>query len=326
VTNADPFFWSQAHWQRGVRGRSLFLFLLALLFLPLVPWFRDYILFVLTLAYLFATLAMSWTLLARAGQISLGHAAFFGLGAYGSALLVLRLHVNPLPAVILGAVLAALFAWLVGRTFFRFGGLYFALATFALNEVIKAIVSNFDSLTNGSQGLVGIPSFTSMAIGPLTVDFLHTRWPNYYVAWLLLFAVVWTTRWLMTARVGLAFAAIREQEVAAAALGVDLGLYKGRALLISAFFTGLCGAFYAHLIHFLNPNEVFNLSLSALPLVMSMFGGMTTISGPLIGALTLYLVDAFIFQPLFPFSHQMLYGIAIIGVLLFMPRGLSGGR
>ncbi|NOZ05316.1 MAG: branched-chain amino acid ABC transporter permease [Chloroflexi bacterium] len=326
MRNTDPFFWSQAHWERGEHRRGLLLFLFALLFLPLVPWFGDYILFVLTLAYLFATLAMSWTLLARAGQISLGHAAFFGLGAYGSALLVLRAHANPVVAVAFGAALAALFAWLMGKVFFRFGGLYFALATFAINEVVKAVVSNFDSLTNGSQGLVGIPPFSPITIGPLTIDFLHTRWPNYYVAWLLMFAVVWTTRWLMRARVGLAFAAIRERELAAASLGVDLGLYKGRALLISAFFTGLCGAFYAHLIHFLNPNEVFSLSLSALPLVMSMFGGMTTISGPLIGALTLYLVDAFIFQPLFPFSHQMLYGIAIIGVLLFMPRGLSGGR
>jgi len=326
AAGTESFFWSRFRWERWGQKRGLYFFLFLLLFLPMIPLFQDYVLFVLTLSYLFATLAMSWTLLARAGQISLGHAVFFGVGAYGSALLVMRLSVNPFVAIPAGAALAALFAWLVGKLCFRFGGLYFALATFAINEVVKAVVSNLDPITNGSQGLVGIPALPSWSIGALHVDFLHTRWPNYYVAWFLLVSVVWATRWLMTARVGLALAAIRERELAAASLGVDLGLYKGRALLMSAFFTGLGGAFYAHLIHFLNPNEVFNLSLSAMPLVMSMFGGLTTISGPLIGALTLYLLDAFVFQPLFPFSHQMLYGIALIGVLLFMPHGLTGGR
>lgn len=320
----DRFLWSRARWQGGGRSRSLYLFLFLLLFLPAIPSLGSYVLFVMTLAFLFATLAMSWTLLARTGQISLGHAAFFGLGAYGSALLVLRAEVNPFLAVGFGAGLSALFAWLVGKLCFRFGGIYFALATFAANELVKAATMNLTPLTYGSQGLVGIPALPSWRVGSIEVDFLHTQWPNYYVSWLLLLAVVWTTRWLMTARVGLAFAAIREAEQAAASLGVDLGLYKGRALLLSAFFTGLGGAFYAHLIHFLNPSEVFSVSLSAMPLVMSLFGGMTTISGPLIGALTLYLVDAFVFQPLFPFSHQMLYGIVLIGVLLFRPRGVTG--
>jgi branched-chain amino acid transport system permease protein len=326
MMGSEARFFSRMQWQRWGKHRGLYGLLFVLLFLPAFPIFGDYVLFVFTLAFLFATLAMSWTLLARAGQISLGHAAFFGIGAYGSALAVLHLGLNPFLALAVGAGLSALFAWLVGNVCFRFGGIYFALATFAVNELVKASVMNLDKITRGSQGLVGIPSLPTLWLGSLSIDFLHTRWPNYYVAWFLLLAVVWATRWLMSARMGLAFAAIRENEQAAASLGIELGLYKGRALLMSAFFTGLGGAFYAHLVHFLNPSEVFSLSLSTMPLVMSMFGGLTTISGPLLGALALYLVDAFVFQPLFPFSHQILYGIVLIGVLLFLPGGVTGHR
>ncbi len=292
--------------------------------LPAALGFNRFYLLTLTFGYLFAGLAISWFLLARAGQISLGHAAFFGLGAYASALSVLRLGVSPWVGLLLGIVTAVLFAVVVGLVCFRFHGLYFALATFAAAEVAKALVLNWDSLTYGAQGLVGIPAFPTFNLGGLRVDFQASRLPNYYVALIFLVVTLLIVHRVIRGSLGLAFTAVRESEEAAGAIGIDPMRIKMMALLISAAVTGGGGALYAHLLHYLEPNLAFSVSVSSLPLVMSLFGGLASLAGPLIGGLLLYLVDALVFQSFFPTWHLVLYGATLIFVVLYMPRGLTG--
>lgn len=298
--------------------------LMLLALLPAAVNLNRFYLVTLTFGYLFTSLAVGWFLLARAGQISVGHAAFFGLGAYASALGALRLGMSPWVGLVLGMLVAMLFAVPVGVVCFRFRGFYFALATFATAEVAKAIVLNWDSLTYGAQGLVGIPGLPAINLGGLRLDFSASRLPNYYVALTFLALTLLVAHWVLSGSLGLAFTTVRESEDAAAAIGINPGRIKMIALLISAAVTGVGGALYAHLLHFLEPNLAFNVSMSSLPLVMSLFGGLVSLAGPLVGGLTLYLVDELIFQSLFPTWHQVLYGATLIFVVLYMPRGLVG--
>ncbi len=140
---------------------------------------------------------------------------------------------------------------------------------------------------------------------------------------LLLVLTIFTHR-MMKSRLGFAFSAIREGEETAEVLGVNAFKYKLLALLISAFFTGVCGALYAHIIHYIEPEIVYGLSFSAIPLVMSMFGGMLTVIGPVLGATILYLTNELIFHPISTTAHELMYGLAIVIVILFMPRGIVG--
>ncbi|MFQ5341000.1 MAG: branched-chain amino acid ABC transporter permease [Anaerolineae bacterium] len=308
----------------GIRNPLAFLVVVLLGLLPAALGFDRFYLLTLTFGYLFVGLAISWFLLARAGQISLGHAAFFGLGAYASAVSVLRLDVSPWVGLVLGTVAAVLFAVVVGLVCFRFHGLYFALATFAAAEVAKSVVLNWDSLTYGAQGLVGIPGFPAFSLGMLHVDFETSRLPNYYVALIFLVATLLIIHWMIHGSLGLAFTAVRESEEAAGAIGINPMRIKVIALLVSAAVTGAGGAVYAHVLHYLEPNLVFSVSVSSLPLVMSLFGGLVSLAGPLIGGLLLYLVDALLFQRFFPAWHLVLYGATLIFVVLYMPRGLMG--
>lgn len=298
--------------------------LVVLALIPVAVGFSTYYVWLLTVGCLFTSLALAWTILARCGQISLGHAAFFGLGAYTSAIFAQRLGGSPLAGMLLAAIVAASVATLLGAVAFRTRGLYFALATFAANEVIKAVVLNWDRVTGGAWGMVGIPDFPRLVVGGLTIDFQASRTPSYYLVLAFLAFSLLLSHALLNSRVGLAFAAIREGEDVAASLGVDPYRFKLLALLLSAALSGIAGAIYAHLVHFIEANTVFNISLSGLPLIMSLFGGLSRISGPAIGALALYLTDQLVFQPLFPSSHQMFYGAVLVIVLLLMPRGLVG--
>lgn len=296
--------------------------LAGLAIVPLVIQFSTYYLWLLTIGCLFAGLAMAWTILARCGQISLGHAAFFGLGAYTSAIFSSKFGGSPFIGLVIASIVAAVAAALVGAVAFRMRGLYFALATFAANEVVKAIVQNWDTLTGGAWGLVAIPDFSNLMIGGFTLNFQTSRAPGYYLVLGFLGITMLISYILLNSRIGLAFAAIREGELAAASLGVNAYRYKLLALLLSAALTGVAGAMYAHLVHFIEVNTVFSISLSGIPLIMSLFGGISRLSGPIIGGLALYMTDQLIFQPLFPSSHHMFYGAVLMIVLILMPQGL----
>jgi len=295
-----------------------------LVLLPPIVNFDNYYLYALTMAFLFAWLSLSWNILAYCGQISFGHAAFFGVGAYASALLSLRLGLSPWLTGLLGGVLAVAASLILGGSCLQLRGPYFSLATLAFAEILRVITQNWTSLTAGTSGLVGIPSLPPLTIGGLTLDFQGSRLPPYYLLLTLLILLTVGVAGLLRSPLGFAFAAIREGEARAEALGVNTFRYKLLALSLSAFLTGLGGAFYVHQIRYLEPGIAYHVSLSVLPLVMAMFGGRLTGIGPLYGAFILYLVNELVFQRLFPFTHQLLYATVIVLVILFMPQGLVG--
>ncbi len=298
--------------------------LIMLILLPFLLGFNEYAVYVVNIAFLFACLTLAWNILAYCGQISFGHAAYFGIGAYTSAILSMRFEINPWITIFIGGITAMLFSTLIGFTCFKLRGPYFSLVTLAFAEVLKVITLNLVDITNGPLGLLGIPSFPAISVAGITIDFYTNRAANYYILMPSLLIAIFIVYRILSSRTGFAFSAIRENEDAAETLGVDTFRYKLLALLLSAFFTGLIGAIYAHNIHFIEPHFVFSLYFSAIPLVMSTFGGMLTLIGPVFGALTLYLTNELIFQPLFPTAHEIFYGIAILLVILFMPRGVIG--
>ncbi|MGE5139977.1 MAG: branched-chain amino acid ABC transporter permease [Rudaea sp.] len=299
----------------GPRSRpalGILLLLLGLL-VPLLP-LGSYALQISSQAVVFATLSVAWSLLRRAGAISFGHAAYFGTGAYASALLALNLGWSPWLGTLVGAFAAASVALIVGWICVPLRGPYFALGTLASAEIMRALVLNGGGLTGGSLGLVFIPAFA------------HGRAEEFWAAWTWLCLAIAVSWFMAHGRAGLALSATRQNMVAAEALGLPAQRVRLLALIVSGFIAGLAGGSYAHFVGYLDANLVFGLLFSAAPMVMAMFGGSLTIAGPVLGGLILYLVDALYFSRFTPTTHGALYGIVIISLILARPAGLLGRK
>lgn len=284
---------------------------------------HDYYLFVLTQALLFAALAESWSLLARCGQISFGHAAFFGSGAYATALLTLRAGGSPGAGLALAAGAGGLLAAAIGGFSLPLKGPYFSLATLAFAEGLRALVINLPGLTEGAWGLVGVPGLPALQLAGLRLD-LGGRPGNYYAALTLLVVAHAAVAALRRTRAGVAFAAIRENPDRAEALGVPVARWTLFAFTLSGAIAAVTGALYVHLMHFVDPGVAFNPSVSVAPLVMSFFGGALRPAGPAAGALVLYGVNELVLAPILPRGHQFLYGVAILAAIVYLPQGLVG--
>lgn len=279
---------------------------------------------VMAMAFFYGALAYAWNLYSLTGCISLGHAAFFGLGAYGSGLASHYLGASPYLTVWIGGGLGALYGILWNVLFRKLRGARLGLATLASVEIPRVIIDNWDSFTFGSLGLVGIDSFPGLHVGDVEIDFEDNFRTQYY---LLLFTLtaIGIIHWLfIQSRWGWAARAVREEESAASMLGVDAVWIRGCALTLSAFLTGVCGGLYAHLMGLIEPSMVFSLHISALPLVLSIFGGRYQVLGPVLGALILYPLDQLVFRSIFPVGHAFLYGLVIITTLMFFPNGVAG--
>jgi branched-chain amino acid transport system permease protein len=295
------------------------------LILPLVLSFNPYYLSIFITALILGSVALAWNLLAGVcGQVSFGHAAFFGIGAYGSSLLVLKAGCNPFVAMIIAAFLGVLGALIIGIPAFRLRGPYFALSILGFAEVVKLLTLNLTGLTEGSQGLFNIPSLPAIRIGSLTLDFYISRTTNYYLAAFLMLAVYVTIYFLRHSNNGLAMSAVHGDEETAAGIGVPVFRTKLLTLTVSAFCTALMGAFYAHYVHFLNPDSAFDGSWSVMPIVASLFGGMSTLIGPSIGALLITGLDEFVFKKFFETGHKLFFGFLLAVVIVWAPKGLFG--
>ena len=303
---------------------ALLLGLAFFLFLPMLAGYNDYILQVFTHALLLATLALSWNILGLSGSISLGHAAFFGVGAYTSALLSLDLGVSPWATIPLAGVSATAIALIIWLFCWRLRNAYFALATLAFVEIPRVITDNWDELTRGSLGLVGLPGLPTLSLGSYHFDLGASPTGSYYfiLAYGLLLLALVTL--IFRSNLGLALQAIREEETAAEALGIQVQRYRLLSLVLSAIFSGIAGGCYAHLIRYIEPGLVYGLHFSAIPMIFAICGGRYTIVGPALAALVLYPLDQFVFHPLLPAGHEFLYGAIIILAILFMPSGLWG--
>lgn len=314
-------------WKSAFFGpeRGIPLLLLAgLLLLPLFAPSSDYVLSIFTHALLFATLALAWNILGTSGSISLGHAAFFGIGAYGSALLSGDVGLSAWLTIPLGGLVAAGLAAVMGLICRRLRGAYFALATLAFVEVPKVITDNWDGLTRGSRGLVGLPGLPVLHLGPWHVDIAGSMSASYYLVLVYALAVVSLVAFVWGSNLGLALQAVREEETAARAAGVRVDRYRLLSLLLSAFVTGVSGAVYVHLTRYTTPGLAYSLHFSAVPMIFALCGGRFTVLGPALAALFLYPVDQFVFHPLLPAGHEFLYGLVLILVVLFLPGGFWG--
>ncbi len=293
----------------------------ALLILPPLSGFHPYYLYLVSTALLFGTVATSWNLLAYAGQISFGHAAFFGLGGYGAALASLQ-GLSPWLAIALGGGVGALGAAGIGFASARLRGAYLALATLAYAEIWRGIAHNWTAVSGGGAGLIGIPALPPLPWLPL--DFTSGRAGSYYLSFAFLAVVIGVFAGILRSRLGLAFAAVREEEERASLLGVHPLPWKLLAFALSGFFSALAGGLYVHMVRVVEPDLIFSRYFSILALVIATFGGLHTVLGPAVAALGLYLLSELLLHPYVPAFHQLPYALALIVVVLYLPGGLAG--
>jgi branched-chain amino acid transport system permease protein len=292
---------------------------LALVALPAV--LSAYALTLFILIFFYGFLGQSWNIVGGyAGQLSAGHAAFVGVGGYTAATLSIELGLTPWLGMLVGGVLAALLGALVGYLGFRFGlrGFYFVLLTVAFAEICRIAVTNIDAL-GGPLGL-----YITFTGNPRQFQFQDAR-AYYYIALALLLVATLTAWMIERRRFGIYLAAIREDETAAEALGVNAFKYKMLAMIVSSFLTGLGGTFYAFYLFSLQPNTLFGIPLSIEIIIRPIVGGAGTLLGPIVGS--------FILTPLAEISrlylgqgglhgaHLIAYGLLLIGVVLFLPEG-----
>ncbi len=310
------------HLSEKVTALALFVVVLAL---PFVLSFNPYYLSIFISALILGSVSLAWNLLAGVcGQVSFGHAAFFGMGAYASALLVMKAGLNPFLAMVVAAIVGVIGGLVIGIPAFRLRGPYFALSILGFAEVMKLLTLNLTALTEGSKGIFNIPSLPSIQLGGVTFDFYISRTTNYYLAAALMFAIYLLIYLLRYSNIGLAMSAVHGDEETASGIGVPVFKTKLTALTVSAFCTALAGAFYAHYVHFLNPDSAFDGFWSVMPIVGSLFGGIGTLIGPSIGALVITGLDEFLFKRFFETGHKLFFGLLLTIVIVWVPVGLLG--
>jgi branched-chain amino acid transport system permease protein len=260
--------------------------------------------------FMWVALASSWNLISGlTGYVSFGHVAFFGAGAYAAGILVTTAG-WPWPfAALAGGVAGAVLALLIGAPCLRLKGPYFAIAMLGLNEVLRALVSYFEGLTGGGNGL----SFPT----------LQATLPIYYAMGVTAAVVVGVTYLIITSRFGLRLMTIREDEVAAEAMGIDTFRHKLYAFLLSAIGPGIVGGLAARDQGYIEPVSVFPLATTITMIVMVLFGGKGTVWGPVLGAAALFVFQEAVWAR-FIYLHQLLFGAIIVAVVLLMPRGVLG--
>ena len=290
---------------------ALVVFVLSML-VPLVAQ-TDYVLQVLFRIYLFAAMGLAWNLVGGyAGQLSLGHAAYFGAGAYGLALFWGKLGISPWIAVLMGVAVALACALLIGGVSFRLRGPYFVLATIAFAEVLRLIAKNLPEVTGGDVG-VQVPALFH---GNVNRTF-------YWAAVVLTALAFATTVAISRARFGYYLMAIREDEDTALSVGIGAAKNKLAALLVSAALTALAGALYASLFLYIVPDQVLSIDVSNEIAIVAMLGGAGTVLGPIVGSLVLESASE-MFKNIFKEAHLLIYGVLLVVVVLFLPEGIIG--
>jgi len=294
------------HWTRWFPP-ALALTLLVLSVYPL--WATGYGVRAMLQLFMWIALAQSWNLISGlTGYVSFGHVAFFGMGSYTTAILVVKGMAWPLAAVA-GGVMAVVLAFVIGWPCLRLKGPYFAIAMLGLNEVLRVMASYFEGLTGGGLGL-SLPT-------------LDASVRIYYAMGLVAVAVTALTYLIVTSRFGLRLMTIREDEVAAEAMGINTFRYKIYAFLLSAAAPGIVGGLAARDMGYIEPISVFPLVTTITMIVMVLFGGKGTIWGPVLGAVILFTFQELVWAH-FPHAHQVLLGAIIVTVVLVMPRGILG--
>jgi branched-chain amino acid transport system permease protein len=292
--------------------------ILALIF-PLVVQ-SDYYRHLVIIALMWVVIGAAWNLLAGyTGQVSFGHAIFFGTGAYTAGIFVSKLGISAWWGMAFGGIVAMVIALLVGWVCFRLRGPYFALATLAGGEIFRLVATNWEDLTGGMVGILTIQTFRS-------------KIPYYYIALALAALCIYVIDLVMKSKWGYYFLSIREDQDAAESLGINTTLYKNISLLVSGFFAGTAGAFYMNYMGFIDPNVVFSLHyISIMTILVGIVGGVATIWGPAVGAFVMVGVQETFRSAIFGLApgwvsqtHALVFGLLVIFVILFLANGVVG--
>ena len=250
-----------------------------------------------------------------AGQISVGHAAFFAIGAYVSGIMTARYGIAPVTAMVCGMAFSAAVAWGMGRPVLALKEYYLAMATLALNEIVVTLIVGLQELTGGASGLRDIPSFSMAGLTFAN----HVSY--YYFVWAVVILVVICSLAVVRSSFGRTLLAIHSDETAAKTFGIDCATYKLRVYVLSAVFASVAGSLFAHYMGFLAPED-FGVNTSINMLVMLFLGGTGTIFGPALGAIFLKFLPELTYK--FQDYEMLINGIILIIVLVFMPRGIYG--
>jgi len=308
--------------------------LIILILFPVVIQ-NSYYQHLMILVLMWVVIGSGWNVIAGyTGQVSFGDAAFFGTGAYTAGILTTKLGLSAWWGMAFGGIMAMAIAFPFGWICFRLRGAYFALASLALNEVMRHIATIWESLTDGMVGILIMPSFVSKV-------------PYYYIALGLAVVSVITVQVVMKSKWGYYFLSIREDQDAAESLGIDTHHYKMLSLNIAAFLTGMAGALFMNYMGFIDPEVVFSLhDISIMAILVGIVGGVGTLYGPVVGAFVMVAVHEFFRTGFFGFfkglaaltgsdslltaakyighAHVLGFGILVVLVILLLPNGIVG--
>ena len=277
--------------------------------LATVPWWGSAVLVQFGInALILATLAQSWNIIGGyTGYPSFGNSVFYGLGGYGVAVGMVQFQLPFATGLALGVFLAVLFAFLLGLPVLRLRGHYFAIATLGLAEVMTAIVSNLE-IAGRNIGLIlplvkGDTLFFELSLALLVITTL-------------------TVAWISRSRFGFGLIAIRENEEAAAVMGVNTTLYKILAFALCSIFAAIAGGIHAYWITYLDPTSAFDITLNIKMIIMAVFGGPGTIFGPVLGAFVLSAISEVLATKVTSLA-SIFFGLVIVAAIVFMPRGFA---
>lgn len=315
----------RARIRRFIKTAFPVLLTLSLLLLPL---FNDssYVLSTLIFIGIYSIVTISLCLLmGYAGQISLGHAAFYGMGAYGSAILTVKFGLNPWLALLAAAAFTALVAWTIGIPTLKLKEHYLALATLGFGVIVYIIFTQETAWTGGPSGLSGIPY---LSLGQLT---FNNDLSYYYLVWAAVLFTIYLSSNIVNSRIGRALRAIHGSETAAEAMGVNTAAYKLQIFVLSAVFASIAGSLYSHYITMINPSP-FGFRMSIEFVLMAVVGGIASIWGPLVGvSVVIFLTQ--LLRDLIPLllpsaggeMELVAFGLILSVIMIFMPEGLFRG-
>jgi branched-chain amino acid transport system permease protein len=288
----------------------------------LIP--SPYLIHIGTLIFIWSFVTTAWSYMGRFGLVSLGHGAFLGLGAYICALLFNSYGLSPWVGMLLGGASAVLFAMLIGYSCFRFGviGDYFALVTLALGEIVALIIIAFRDVTGGSLG------FTLKSMGTSWFYFQSEQKIHFYYAtlvFLILALVVWVA--IDRSKMQKALRAIGADEIAASTLGIRIIHYKMIITMVSAFMSAIGGVLYAQYVTYLNPHTLSGVPVSLEIAFKAILGGMFSLWGPTVGTALIVALEEYIrvsYGGTFVGFSQIIYGLALVLLIIFLPKGIYG--
>jgi branched-chain amino acid transport system permease protein len=291
---------------------------LGLLLLPLLARyvsFLDHYMDVMVFAGIYSILTIALCLLmGYAGQISLGHASFFGLGAYVSGVITTKYGVNPWLCILMGMAVSAIVAFVVGAPSLKLRGHYLAMATLAFCIIITIVFNENVEWTGGPDGLAFIPGISVMGY---PIDSVAKY---YYLVWCFVLVTLLLSLNIIRSRVGRALRSIHGSELAASAMGVNVSKYKISVFVFSAVLASVAGSLYAHYLNFINPAS-FDLFVSIKLLIMIILGGMHSLWGAIVGAVLITFLN-YEWLHYFEEAEGMIYGLIILVIIIFLPGGL----